>query len=426
MKILGLVVEYNPFHNGHLYHLLESKKLTNSTHTIAVMSGHFLQRGEPALFDKWTRAQIAVECGVDLVLEIPSLYATQSAEFFSHGSISTLNSLNIVDSICFGSEIGEVKPLYEIANILVHEPKEFKSYLRKYLDEGFLFPTARSKSLFKYLKNNNLLSTSEDELLNILNSSNNILGIEYIKSIIKLKSNITPYTLKRVKSEYNSTTIEEEICSATAIRELLKSQLDLKTLNTVVPKNSYNIIKNQIQNNLNPVFDHNFYYLIVSSILRDESNLTDFFEINEGIENKIKDLALKTTSLEDFIMNIKSKRYTLTKIKRMLTNILLGITKDDILKAKNTNKIPYIRILAFNNKGREIIKKIKINSDITIINNLSNLKVNKNEHLDLFLKYDIRSTNLYNLIYYRDRKNLLKGSMDYYSSPIYINDKNPV
>lgn len=144
MKVLGLIVEYNPFHNGHMHHLLESKKKSDSTHTVAIMSGHFLQRGEPALFDKWTRATAAVEAGVDLVIELPTLLATQSAEFFSHGAVSTLNSTNVIDSICFGSEVGDIDILYQISDILVDEPSEFKEHLKYHLNEGLLFPTARA------------------------------------------------------------------------------------------------------------------------------------------------------------------------------------------------------------------------------------------------------------------------------------------
>ena len=171
MKIVGLVVEYNPFHNGHLYHLNKSKEVTNATHSIAVMSGNFLQRGEPALFDKYTRAQIAVSNGVDLVVELPSLFACQSAEIFSHGAVALLNSLNCIDSICFGSEEGDIKILYQIASILTNEPIQFKNILKAYLDEGLLFAVARSKALYDYISSNNLLDISEEKLNTILNSS---------------------------------------------------------------------------------------------------------------------------------------------------------------------------------------------------------------------------------------------------------------
>ncbi|WFD09077.1 nucleotidyltransferase [Tepidibacter hydrothermalis] len=419
MKVLGLIVEYNPFHNGHMHHLLESKKRSGATHTVAIMSGHFLQRGEPALFDKWTRAKAAVEAGVDLVIELPTLFATQSAEFFSHGAIATLNSTNSIDSICFGSEIGDIDVLYQISHILVDEPLEFKNHLKYHLNEGLLFPTARAKALFKYISNNKILNITEDSLYEVLNSSNNILGIEYIKSIIKLKSSIKPYTIKRIQSEYNSTDINSSICSATAIRKSLKSSKNLEDLINVVPNTTYNLMNTQIHNNFDPVFDDQFYDILIGTILREEKNINKYFDVNEGIENKIISSIMKTASLDELLMSVKSKRYTMTKIKRILTNTLLSITKEDVVKAKNINNIPYIRLLAFNDKGREIIKNIKKNSDVTIINKLSSINV-KDENLNLFLNYDIRSTNLYNLMYYKNRKDQIKGYMDYYISPIYV------
>lgn len=420
MNLLGLVVEYNPFHNGHKYHLEKSKEITKATHTIAIMSGSFLQRGEPALFDKYTRAEMAVKSGVDLVIELPTLYACQSAEIFAHGAITTLNSLNCIDSVCFGSEEGNVKILSTIANILVKEPIEFKSSLRKYLDDGLVFPIARSKALYEYIKIHNLLHLNENELQKVLNSSNNILGIEYIKSLIKLNSPITPYTITRFASEYNSSDISSNICSATAIRNSLRDAQDLQTIKNVVPKATFNELNSKIDNNFNPIFDYMFYNILSSIIIRDYENLNSYFEVNEGIENKIYSNIFTSSNLNELINSTKSKRYTMTKIKRTLNNILLGITKEDILKIKDLNSIPYIRVLAFNNKGREIIKKIKTSSDIEIITKFSKVSNINEDIFNTLIKYDLKSSNMYNLVYYKNNKDLLKGPMDYYLSPKYL------
>ena len=420
MNLLGLVVEYNPFHNGHKYHLEKSKEITNATHTVAIMSGSFLQRGEPALFDKYTRAEIAVKNGVDLVIELPTLYACQSAEIFSHGAVATLNSLNCVNSLCFGSEEGNIDILQTISEILVKEPSDFKTTLKNFLDEGIVFPVARSKALYEYIKNNHLLELSEDELQQVLNSSNNILGIEYIKSLIKLNSSIKPYTITRIASKYNSTDIESNICSATAIRNSLKDNTDLKLIENVVPLHTFNEINHKINTNFNPVFDYMFYDLLSSTIIRDVDNLTKYFEVNEGIENKIYSNVFTSKNLEELINSTKSKRYTMTKIKRTLNNILLGINRDDVIKVKDLDKVPYIRILAFNNKGREIIKKIKTSSDIEIITKFSKISHVDDPIFDTLIKYDLKSSNMYNLIYYKNNRNLLKGPMDYYLSPKYL------
>lgn len=420
MNLLGLIVEYNPFHNGHKYHLEKSKEITNATHTVAIMSGSFLQRGEPALFDKYTRAEMAVKNGVDLVIELPTLYACQSAEIFSHGAVATLNSLNCVNSLCFGSEEGNIDILQTISEILVKEPSDFKTTLKNFLDEGIVFPVARNKALYEYIKNNHLLELSEDELQQVLNSSNNILGIEYIKSLIKLNSSIKPYTITRIASKYNSTDIESNICSATAIRNSLKDNTDLKLIENVVPLHTFNEINHKINTNFNPVFDYMFYYLLSSTIIRDVDNLTKYFEVNEGIENKIYSNVFTSKNLEELINSTKSKRYTMTKIKRTLNNILLGINRDDVIKVKDLDRVPYIRILAFNNKGREIIKKIKTSSDIEIITKFSKISHVDDPIFDTLIKYDLKSSNMYNLIYYKNNRNLLKGPMDYYLSPKYL------
>lgn len=421
MNILGLIVEYNPFHNGHLYHLEKSKEITNATHTVAIMSGNFLQRGEPALFDKYTRAEIAVKNGVDLVIELPTMYACQSAEIFSYGAIATLNSLNTINSICFGSEEGNIDILYTISKILVDEPLEFRSSLKKYLDEGMLYPTARSYALFDYISNNNLLDISKERLLSILNSSNNILGLEYIKSLIKLDSDIKPYTITRIASSYNSEDINSNICSATAIRKSLKEFNDLSLISNVVPEQTYECLDNKINDKFIPMFDDKYYNLLSSIILRDKDILNSYFDVNEGIENKIYDNVFTSNSLYSLHESIKSKRYTMTKIKRTLNNILLGITKDDMNKVKDVRSMPYIRVLAFNNRGREILKSIKNNSDITIINKFSNIAFNLDDNIfKTLISYDIKSSNMYNIIYYKNNKHHLKGPMDYYISPIYI------
>ena len=421
MNILGLVVEYNPFHNGHLYHLLKSKEITKATHTVAIMSGNFLQRGEPALFDKYTRARAAVENGVDLVIELPTLFACQSAEIFSHGAIATLNSLNCINSICFGSEVGNIDILYTISKILVNEPNEFKISLKKYLNDGMLFPTARSNALFDYINDNHLVDISKDELLSILNSSNNILGIEYIKSLLKLKSNIKPYTITRINSEYNSESIDSSICSATAIRKALKNTDDISFASKVVPLPTYNILKTNIEKSFNPIFDEMFFDILSSIILRDSNELDKYFDVNEGIENKIYQSIFTSSNLEELHSLVKSKRYTLTKIKRTLNNVLLGITKDDMALVKDMNYIPYIRVLAFNDKGREILKAIKNNSEINIINKFSKISFAMDDaKFKTLIDYDIKASNMYNMIYYKNNRQLLKGPMDFYMSPTYV------
>lgn len=447
MNITGLIVEYNPFHNGHIYHLQKSLEKTNADASIAVMSGNFIQRGEPALFDKFSRAKAAVESGVDLVVELPSIYASQSAELFAKGSVSLLNSLGCVNSICFGSEEGNIDALYLIASILCLEPQEFKEKLSSYLGEGMLFPTARNKALFDYINspdflfgdNFNDIDLSEERLNDILSSSNNILGIEYIKQLISLKSDIKPFTIGRIHSEYNSEEISGNINSATAVRkklyeiisskennssdidELIKSIQTSTDITNSIPESTLNMITSNIEKGFLPMYPEYFFETLISTIIRDKKNLESYFDISEGIENKIFKAALVAKDYNELLNLVKSKRYTMTRIKRCLNNILLGITKDDIELAKGINTIPYVRILAFNSKGREIIREIKKSSEIKIINKFSEVEhFMDDKNFKFLIENDIKCTDIYNTIYYKKNRPLLKGSMDYFIKPIYI------
>ena len=468
MNVTGLIVEYNPFHNGHTYHLQNSLEKTNADASIAVMSGNFIQRGEPALFDKFSRAKAAVESGVDLVVELPSIYASQSAELFAKGSVSLLNSLGCVDSICFGSEEGNIDALYLIASILCSEPKEFKEKLSSYLSEGMLFPTARNKALFDYINSkfeyikpqvdcmnpqidcitsqdfiieNNFkdMDLSEERLNSILSSSNNILGIEYIKQLISLKSNIKPFTIGRIRSEYNSEEISGNINSATAVRKklheiisnedssslkinnLIKKIKNCDDITNSIPESTLNMITSNIEKGFFPMYPEYFFETLISIIIRDKKNLESYFDISEGIENKIFKSALVAKNYDDLLNLIKSKRYTMTRIKRCLNNILLGVTKEEMEFAKKIDTIPYVRILAFNSKGREIIREIKKSSEIKIINKFSEIEhFMDDEKFKFLIENDIKCTDIYNTIYYKKNRSLLKGSMDYFIKPIYV------
>lgn len=415
MKVVGMIVEYNPFHNGHLYHLEYSKKVTGADYSVAIMSGHFLQRGEPALFDKWTRAQMAVENGVDLVIELPTLYSCQSAELFANGAVKILDKLNVVDFLCFGSESGNIEVLKMISRVLNEEPELYTTILKAELSKGILFPKARSKALYEYIRKEYYTDVDINELEDILLNPNNILGIEYIKSIFKHKSNIIPVTIERKSAHYNSIEFFDGICSASAIRESLKKVSDLECIKDYIPKPTYQIMKDIRQSGFNPLFVDDFYEFLIFNIISNTEGLSSIFEIKEGLENKIINNALKFDKYEDFLHSIKSKRYTLTSIKRVFNNIVLNINKDKVLKSKEDVENIYMRILAFNDNGRNLISKIKKNSDIDIIN-----KLGRKKNINYILNQDIKATDIYNTLYYLRAGKKVKGSMDFYISPKYI------
>ncbi|MBF8982183.1 nucleotidyltransferase [Lutibacter sp. B2] len=408
MKVLGIIAEYNPFHNGHKYHLLDSLHRTNTTHSVAIMSGNFLQRGAPALLNKWERAKMAVKEGVDLVIELPFPYACNSAEYFAFGAISLLNSLNIIDYVSFGSECGNIEKLKTIASVLTEEPIEYKTLLKSFLSKGNSFPSARENALSTYLND----STLEE----IIRTPNNILGIEYIKALINLNSKMEPFTINRIKTEYHSKNIENSICSATAIRNhLTKDSYDISLLSSVMPNDSYAILSENIKEELSPIHISDFSQMILYSLRKSSTNvLKEIVDVTEGLENRIKNASSKAVDIELFLQLTKTKRYPLTRLQRICIHTLLGLTKDHILKFSSLGTAPYARILAFSSKGKELIKTLKKTSSIPILTNINKQPLS-NEIANEMLSLDILSSDLYNLAYV-NKKNRTGGD-DYYEKP---------
>ncbi|WZL74802.1 nucleotidyltransferase [Clostridiaceae bacterium 35-E11] len=410
MNVLGIVAEYNPFHNGHKYHLLESKRQTKATHTVVIMSGNFLQRGEPALTNKWIRAEMAVKEGVDLVIELPIIYACNSAELFAYGSISLLNHLKIVDFISFGSEAGNIEILKEISSILATEPLSYQNYLKSFLAQGLSFPDARAKALYKYINKQDM------HLHSILHSPNNILGIEYIKALMKLNSSIMPFTLNRIKASYHSIHIEGDICSATAIRShLSQASGDLSYLQNVIPKDSFYLLAKSMEKGFSPVSYADFDQMILSQLRRlPKTSLLQVMDVNEGLENRIKEGCFKATSIENLLQLVKTKRYTRTRLQRIFLHSLLGITHNFLLASNKLGGPQYARVLALSSKGAELLKKAKQSSNIPILTNINKQKLSS-EIARQMLSFDILSTDLYSLSYPNIQNRI--GSWDYYHKP---------
>ena len=398
MNITGIITEYNPFHNGHKFHLEESKKQTKSDGTICIMSGNFVQRGGPAIIDKWKRTEMALNNGVDLIIELPTFYAVSSAEFFAKGAVSILNSLNIVNNLFFGSEIGDAKALSEIAKVLVSEDERFQNILKENLSLGLTFEKAREKSLIEYL--------NSSEINNIITSSNNILGIEYIKAILKLNSSINPVALKREGSNYNDKSLSQTFSSATSIREVLKNTSNIEDLKNIIPLESYEVFSKLQEQDYRFTFEEEMFKYIKYKIQTNCVNFNNLYEVTEGLDNKIIKEISSSNSLHEFILKIKSKRYTYSKISRILTHIYLGLDNDDFKDIANENNL-YVRVLGFNKTGREILSLIKANSSIPLITKVPRFTNNP------LLKFDLQATACYSLL--NDKVNPFN---DYLQSPI--------
>lgn len=405
LNITGIITEYNPLHKGHVHHINKTKEITKADGIVCVMSGNFVQRGIPALLDKWNRTKMALYSGVDLVIELPTIYSLSSAEFFSYGSVSLLNSLGIVNNLCFGSELGEPDFLYKLAEILVEEPTEFKIKLKDYLKLGLPFPIARSKALEDFIKSNN--NYIDFDLKDILSSSNNILGIEYCKSLIKLNSKITPFSIKREGSTYNSENLNEIYSSATSIRKALKDSKNIDILKNHVPLETFNILKTLHSNNYNFTFEDSLFSFIKYKYYTGNKNINKLPDASEGIDNKIYKGLDNVSSYNELLQFVKSKRYTYTRINRILCQYFVGFENYNTQTLRKL-PCPYIRVLGFNNNGTKILKEIKLNSTLPIYTKIP-------KEINEVISMDLQATKAYSLI----NQSILPNS-DYLTSPIRI------
>ncbi len=393
MNICGIVAEYNPFHNGHVYHIEETKKITECDGIVAIMSGNFIQRGVPALFDKWTRTKMALKNGVDLVIELPSYYATSSAEYFAQGSVALLDGLGVVKNISFGSNTTDIDALKRIANVLYLEPENYKKLLQSELKRGVSYPIARSNALKNFLKK----EYDAKYIADILLDSNNILGIEYLKALLYSNSQIKPVVVERKGSTYNSTAVIDNICSATAIRELLEKN-DLKTVGEVVPKDTFEVINTAILDGMSPMFLKNYEKEILYVLRRcTTEELANIADVTEGIENLLKKATNEGMELENIIDILKTKRYTRTRIQRILLHTLLNVTKSDVENYKYNPQ--YIRVLGFNKTGEKILSQIHNNSNLPVVTSVNKFLKNANPTSKKMLEKDIMATNIYTLGY---------------------------
>ena len=366
-NVIGLIVEYNPFHNGHLHHIQEIDRFFEDNIKIAVMSGDYVQRGEPSLINKFEKTKIALSQGVDIVIELPAFYSTQSAEIFAKGSINLLNKLSC-SHIVFGSESNDLEKLKRIATISM--TKEFELSLREFLAEGLSYPTAFSKALF-------------DEKL----GSNDILALEYLKAIKAINPKIEAYCIKREKTGYYDDE-KDNFASATHIRKILldynkKKEDKLNKIKNLVPEFSYKILEENFG-----VFSclSDFYDLIKYNIIKNHSELKNIQDLEIGLENRLYKYSLENLSFEDFFNEVLTKRITISRLQRILLHSLFGLTETITEKVKN--KIPFVKILGFSARGQKYLnylKKSENYSERKILTSNRNLKEILNEEdIELF------------------------------------------
>jgi len=407
MKFIGIIVEYNPFHNGHLYQINQIKEKYNPDGIIVIMSGQFVQRGLPAIFDKWTRTRLALEAGVDLVIELPTYFATSSAELFARGAVQILLSLGIVTHIAFGSELDSLVLLSKVATIYHHEPQNYKEALTHALNSGMAFPTARETAL------RTVAPELTSETLSLLHKSNAILAIEYLKACHYYDAHFTPVLIKRHGADYHDPSLNTSFASATAIRTILEkspftqlSNEDRTSLQKVLPVPVY---QNLLQNSPKPLKIDALYPLMRYQITQMSTEaLSQIRGFSEGLEYKIKKNVSQMLTYDDMIHALKSKRYPQTRLQRLLLATYLSIKPFDLSVTPR-----YIRILGATANGRNIIKHIKLNTNKTLVTTTS--KHAQRLASDPYWQLDLLATDLYML----PQKNKT-GGQDFLTPPVML------
>lgn len=404
MKVTGIIAEYNPFHRGHQYQIDYIKNVLRSDYVIVVMSGDYVQRGTPALLSKHLRAEMALRCGADLVLEMPVSVSTASAEAFAMGGVSVLDSLHVVDQLCFGSECGEVSALQELAAILVREPEEYRRLLKSFLSEGLSFPAARSQALIEYFKNphhfegddfDGMLMPLLNQIVQILNSPNNILGIEYCKALLRLGSSIRPITLKRQGMGYHETVLNEQststsehFASASAIRNALKSGSDISEILKEVPDKAASVLKTAVKKK-EFLLEDDFSLLLQYCLLNETpESLSGYADMSKDLSARIYNQINHFESFTQFTDLLKTKELTYTRIQRSLLHTILKIKEQP-------EKIPYARILGFRKSASPLLKEIKLHTAIPVITKAADAPAFLSPEAQKIWDDNLRASNIY-------------------------------
>ena len=388
MLVNGIIAEYNPFHNGHKYQLEEALCQTRADYTIVVMSGNFVQRGAPALLDKHRRAEMALRCGADLVLELPTLYAVSSAEFFGSGAVALLDKLGVVTHLCFGSECGDAELLRQIAEILVEEPPEYSATFKRLLQQGLSYPNARTWALLQHYP---FLDSRKE----VFSSPNNILGIEYIKALIRRGSSITPATVRRKGSGYHDRQTDGNYCSALAIRQALFTDYDLSGLCRHMPPEAGELLTAHLSEN-KPVRTDDFSKMLHYKLLLDNRNGYErYLDVSSDLSDRIRKRLDEYISFESFCDLLKTKEMTYTRISRCLLHILLDITKEDMKLGKGLDYVPYARVLGFRRSAAPLLTAIKEASSIPLVTKLAGAETLLSTEACTLLNQDIMAGRIY-------------------------------
>lgn len=392
MKTVGIIAEYNPFHNGHAYQISEAKKLTGADYCVVIMSGNFMQRGIPAIMDKSLRIQSALMYGADLVLELPVYYATGSAEYFASGSIAMLDRLNAIDFLCFGSECGDIQALSILSDAIISESEEFKTLLKQNIKTGSSYPHARNDALIA-------VSPQLAGYSDILQSPNNILGIEYLKALRKRGSHIKPYTISRKGTDYHDDSINGSFSSALAIRESITTKQDISLIKEQLPDAVYKLMEKNYLKSF-PITTEDLSSMILYKLIKEQENgYSQYFDIDSAFSDRLESLIYSFKDYDSFCEEIKTRNITHTRVARNLLHILLDIYQSDVDTFCGEDYVYYARIAGFRKEASPLLSVLKEKSSIPIISKLADAgSYITSENGRKMLNRDIESSHIYSLM----------------------------
>lgn len=415
MKICAIICEYNPLHYGHLYHIQKAKELSGCDAIMCIQAGNFTQRGEPAITNKYVRARMALEAGADIVVQIPTAYCCSSAEIFAMAGVKVANSFENVTHLAFGCETENYELLKEISKYFVNEPKEYKEKLKKYLDMGDSLPVSRQKAIEELMKEDKVVFSEITETLNILTKPNNILAIEYLKALAKTKSKIEPVFTTRSNSDYNSADLNGKDSSATAIRTKLLNSQKIRAIKKLVPPFTHKLLKENID--VYGLPDLDLYNDLCSYIVKTSSpnDFKNVYDVSEGIENRFIASAKKFKDFNELLLDVKTKRYTYTRLKRIVLRLLLKIDKDIVSQIYKMEKLPFIKVLAFNAEKKDFLSNISADTNLIIRN--SNVVKNPSAEYKTLAEIEDRANAVYNMLL-RKSKTIPNFAPDLYTQTI--------
>lgn len=347
MKIAAIICEYNPFHNGHKYQIETTRKKLGVDYVIAIMSGNYVQRGEPAIFNKQLRTKAALSCGIDLVIELPLWFATSSANYFARGSVALLNALGIVDYLSFGSEGSDLTSLLLVRDFLTTHKDELTKAMLRFCKDGLSYPAAREAAILEYCPNK--------DYVDLLRKPNNILALEYLIALEDTHSSIQPFSVLRTDGGYHQEEVTGQFASATAIRKILNSNSSLSDVFSVIPESCHALLDTH---SFAPMQLEDFKEIIYSKILQ-SSSLNDYFDVTEDLSNRIKKCFDPTLRIDDFIANCQNRSLTSSRISRSLLHIALGMKESSMMQLKKDDYSLYFQVLGFKTESSHLLRQIK-------------------------------------------------------------------